>query len=377
MFMSIAVTHIIAIDELVSDRDTGGGHMATQFGHLLRGLVINGVKVELVALVADNPGIAIETYLSDLERSQITIVRVSLNPGVDRATASAPLRRLLRDRRENIIHTHLATGSSVGRMAAVLSFCPHIIDTWHNQKPVSGFEYLRTHFLNLFTEYSIAVSTQVYLYLIDRLSFNPLKTQIIRYGIKSPEVLIPRDVARAELGLPVADFCIGYVGSLGRIKNIPLLFEAIEKMDGVSLCIIGRGDEEANLRQRVRDFNLDNVTFLNMGDRAIDLMTGFDLFVLPSRSEESGHQLLEAMIRNVPVAGTTNGIIPEILANGDRGFLFNTAKDLRSIIERLMADPSWSDSRVSTAYRDIMGEYTIHAMIDKTRRLYQTLAHSA
>src|SRR5690606_20452567 len=144
-------------------------------------------------------------------------------------------------------------------------------------------------------------------------------------------------------------------------------------MDGVWFCVSGSGEEAPHLQRRVQDLRMGNVIFTP--DKSFDYMSAFDLVVLPSRVEETGNSLLEAMIRNVPVAGAPNGVIPDILNNAERGFFFNTPKDLRYIVEQMMQIPNWAEHRVSTAFQDIMADFTLHATIDKTRRIYQELSY--
>src|SRR5690606_10653103 len=66
-----------------------------------------------------------------------------------------------------------------------------------------------------------------------------------------------------------------------------------------------------------------------------------DIFVAPSRYESFGLIFIEAMAHAKPVVGTNVGGIPEIIRNGENGFLFKNedVKDLTEKIQRLVSDP--------------------------------------
>jgi glycosyltransferase involved in cell wall biosynthesis len=370
--MSIAVTHIIAFDE-APEKDLAGSY-GIRIAQLLKGLVSSGTEVEVIALIQSG-GMYLENYLADLERHSIVVTRVTIGRVFDDFGLFRHLLSLLRKRRNRVVHTHMQIASTIGRAAAIVARVSGIVNTWYDTRACEGMEYFKQHLLEAFTDYTIAIAPPVAAHLVQNLAFNAEKVLVIRYGIKPPEVLIPRDKAREEMQLPAEGFAIGYVGPLVRTKNIPLAFEAMEGLDGAVFCVIGSGEEEPHLRRRVADLNLASIVF--MSERSADYMTAFDLMVLPSRVEETGTMLLEAMIRNVPVAGAANGAIPDILDNGQRGFLFNTAKDLRYIIEQMMRNPNWADHRVTAANQDIVTDFTLHATIDRTRRIYQSLSYRA
>ncbi len=368
--MSIAVTHIIAFDE-APEKDLAGGY-GIRIAQLLKGLVTSGTQVELIALIQDS-GLYLENYLADLERHSVTVTRITIGRQFDNFAVFRHLTALLKERRESVVHTHMRIATTIGRAAAIAARVTGIVDTRYDLRESVGFDYFKLHVLELFTDYTIAVAPPVALHLVQNLAFNPAKITIIRYGIKPPEVLVPREKAREELGLPDTGFCIGYMGPLLRSKNLSLVFEAVDKLDGAYFCVAGSGEEAPHLQRRVQEMRIGNVIFAP--DKSFDYLSAFDLVVLPSRSEEIGNLLLEAMIRNIPVAGAPNGVIPDILNNAERGFFFNTAKDLRYIVEQMMQIPNWAEHRAMAAYQDVMADFTLHATIDKTRRIYQELSY--
>jgi L-malate glycosyltransferase len=63
------------------------------------------------------------------------------------------------------------------------------------------------------------------------------------------------------------------------------------------------------------------VAFLGKQDSVAELLTCADLMLLPSRSESFGLVALEAMAAGVPVVATRVGGLPEVVVDGETGFL--------------------------------------------------------
>jgi glycosyltransferase involved in cell wall biosynthesis len=370
--MPVAVTHIIYFDETDERAPLSGteNHLLD----LMKGLSKTGVEVELIALIRRH-NMRLDNMFLDLDRHNITVTQLHLGDIFSGWDLFKTLYKFCVDRRNRVIHTHLPLASFYGRIAAVLARCAGVVQSWHNDDPADaeGLRRIQWLFLNVFTRTTIAVSDNVRNFLINSVGLGPEKIETVYYGIRSPDLLIPKEEARKHLDIPQDHFCVGFVGKLTRQKNIPLLFEAVKDMHNVTLCIIGSGEEEDYLKKRADNMGVKNCIFAGGRDQAADLMTAFNLMVLPSRWEGLGLVLLEAMIRHVPVAGSKNGAIPETLGMGKRGFLFDSAEELRLIILNMTQKPLYAVDKEITAYQDVLSRYTIHAMVDKTKKIYQSI----
>jgi L-malate glycosyltransferase len=123
---------------------------------------------------------------------------------------------------------------------------------------------------------------------------------------------------------------------VGRLIDLKGTIYLIEAMPGVlvtypdaTLLIIGDGPERDTLEKRARDLGIEKiVTFLGIIN-PIDLPPYYhsaDVFVLPSinkdgKTEALGVVLLEAMASGCPVIGSNVGGIPDIITDGENGFL--------------------------------------------------------
>lgn len=105
----------------------------------------------------------------------------------------------------------------------------------------------------------------------------------------------------------------GFIGRINRIKNIDTLLGAWAALgDKTSMCklsIIGSDDEvyENELRQFVNDKHLGNVVFAGFlsGERLTRAIRELDYLVLPSKSENFGMVVIEALANGIPVIAST------------------------------------------------------------------------
>ncbi len=139
---------------------------------------------------------------------------------------------------------------------------------------------------------------------------------------------------RYQLGFKDEDFVIGVVGRIDKQKGQMELLKAFAKLSktftGTHLMIVGeptRGEVKQEkyfeqLKHWVNQTKLDSrVHFLGFQDEPYRLFANFDLFVLPSHEETFGFVVVEAMASGTPVLGTRAGGVPEILCQGEVGFL--------------------------------------------------------
>ena len=122
-------------------------------------------------------------------------------------------------------------------------------------------------------------------------------------------IQLSREASRKELGLPEDKFVIGTIGRLVEIKGHAVMIDAIAKLRAAYpkavVAIIGGGEEEARLRQKVADSGLEDVVYL-LGTRAeaIKYVKAFDVFALPSFTEGLPLAMLEGMSGGLPVIGS-------------------------------------------------------------------------
>lgn len=123
----------------------------------------------------------------------------------------------------------------------------------------------------------------------------------------------------------------GYLGRLHQNKGIELILKALAGYPSHkwALWIAGNGDND--YVQRLKDcYGLQNVHFMGFTNPE-ELFAKIDVLLTPSLwGEPLGRIVIEAYAHSVPVIGSNRGGIPEIIDNGETGFLFNP-DDLSSL----------------------------------------------
>ncbi|MDA2937849.1 N-acetyl-alpha-D-glucosaminyl L-malate synthase BshA [Acidobacteria bacterium AH-259-A15] len=107
-----------------------------------------------------------------------------------------------------------------------------------------------------------------------------------------------------------------------RVTDVVRIFARVREQMPVKLLLVGEGPERLFVQQLVKELKLsDDVLFLGEQDYLEKLMSCADLFILPSEQESFGLVALEAHSCGVPVIGTPVGGLPEVVADGETGFL--------------------------------------------------------
>ncbi|MEB3272686.1 MAG: glycosyltransferase [Prochlorothrix sp.] len=130
-----------------------------------------------------------------------------------------------------------------------------------------------------------------------------------------------------------------YVGRLSAEKQVDRIKMILEAIPKARLALVGDGPYREELEAHFEGTNTYFVGYLH-GEELGSAYASADAFVFPSRTETLGLVLLEAMAAGCPVLAANAGGIPDIVTDGDNGFLFDPADDqgLIKATERLLAN---------------------------------------
>ncbi|MFY9198791.1 MAG: glycosyltransferase [Acutalibacteraceae bacterium] len=131
---------------------------------------------------------------------------------------------------------------------------------------------------------------------------------IIKNGIETEKFLFEnqiRNQIRKELKLNEDTFVIGHVGRFCEAKNHDFLIdvykEYYKKNSNSALVLVGTGDLEEEIKQKVKDYKLEqNVKFLGYRNNINEIYNIFDVFVLPSLFEGFPISAIEAQANELP-----------------------------------------------------------------------------
>lgn len=290
--------------------------------------------------------------------------------------------RTLWEERPDVLHTNSSKMGGLGNLAGRLAGIRKIIFTGHAwefnaprprwQKPIIKFFAWLTI---LFSHKTICVSERSREDM-GGLPFIKDKLVVVHNGIDKFETL-PRGEARLELELREdMPFVVGALAELHPVKGIDILIEAwskFPKKEDSKLVILGDGEAREDLEELVQVLGVaDSVLFKGYRENAKQYLSAFDLFILPSRSENFPYAILEAGIAGAPVIATNVGGVPEIITTGENGILIDKDEpDTLFSTIMLLSESKDLRKRLGEALREsTLKNFSIKKMVDETLRHY-------
>lgn len=172
-----------------------------------------------------------------------------------------------------------------------------------------------------------------------------------------------------------------FAGILRPIKGVKYLIQAMniirQKNTKASLMLIGDGEERQSLEELVKESNLgDCVTFVGQvpNEEVLEYMAASDVFALPSLSEGFPIVSLEAMASGLPIVATKVGGLPEIVEDGQNGFLVEP-KSPRQIADKaqLLLEDDELRGRISRNNKEKARSYSWQSIVQRLEEVYRTI----
>ncbi len=262
-------------------------------------------------------------------------------PGRFNLRAISGLRDLVCRQRIDILHTHGYKPDIVGLLALRGLPCRQIA-TPHGWSKEPDLKLKIYELLNRFTFLGVdkvaPLSEEIYQELA-RIPGLSSRLRLIRNAVDVSEVdSIKNEAPETRAAREEGAFILGYIGQLIHRKGIDILLKALSILRGLNfrLFVVGSGPLRERLEEMARDLGLvDRVVFTGYRADRLQLLRGFDLFVLPSRLEGIPRCLMEAMAMGKPViASDIDGCRALIPNDGIQGLLF-PAQDAQALARRI------------------------------------------
>ena len=174
---------------------------------------------------------------------------------------------------------------------------------------------------------------------------------------------------------------MGTVARLHRQKGVVYLLRAAEQIHKrrpeAKIVVVGGGELEKQLRRETRAKGIDGY-FLLLGERkdARELLSLFDVFVLPSLWEGLPLVLIEAAAMGKPIIATDIEGVREAIIDGENGILVapKNPEKIAAAVIRLLGNSADAGRLGERAKSDIPARFTLSRMIAETQALYFELA---
>lgn len=215
-----------------------------------------------------------------------------------------------------------------------------------------------------------------------------MKEMCVRHGIPASkiEVLVnyappssASESARPENAPLDPSDCILYAGRLSPEKGVDVLLRALVEVPELRLKIAGEGESEAESRRLTAELGLNGrVDFcgkLPVGELS-RLMAACRALVLPSVwYENMPLVMLEALAQGRPVVASRIGGLPEIIRQGENGFLF-TPGDASALGDSLRRLLTGDQAAFSAAARASAERFSADSHLERLTAIYRTYART-
>jgi len=187
---------------------------------------------------------------------------------------------------------------------------------------------------------------------------------------------IPQPALRARLA-PNGESIVMHVSNfrpVKRVESVLDVFLRLRKAVPAKLVMIGDGPQRQPLERRVVDEGLlSDVTFVREQQDLVPWLSVADLFLLPSSSESFGMAALEAMACEVPVVASRIGGLPEVIDDGETGFLC-ALDDIDHMVARgesVLKDPQLRQRIGRAAANHVRTHFCADAIVPKYEAYYK------
>lgn len=255
------------------------------------------------------------------------------------------IRALLRD--VDIVHAHGLRAGALAGLARGRSGPPPLVVTLHNALVATGLVAAAYGTL----ERIVARRADLVLGVSPDLVARQQRLGARRVGPAVVAAPTPRparrtaELTRAELGLVDGALLVVTVARLAEQKGLPLLLEAVERLDrtvaggGLQVAVAGDGPARAVLQQRISAESLP-VTLLGWRDDIPELLSAADLAVSSAVWEGQPIWLQEALAAGCPIVATDVGGTAQVVGSAAVLVPGGDAPALAAALGRLLGDPA-------------------------------------
>ena len=293
----------------------------------------------------------------------------------------------------HLVHSHTWYANLAGHLSKLNHGIPHVATThsleplrpWKEEQLGGGYQLSsfceRTALENAdaIVAVSGAMRDDV---LASYPAIEPNRISVIHNGIDTREYRPDHGIDVLERhGIDHATPYVIFVGRITHQKGLEHLLDAAPSIDQSAqlvLCAGAPDTPEIGARVRARIPQLERAIWIEEmlpKPEVIQLLTHATVFVCPSIYEPMGIVNLEAMACETAVVASRVGGIPEVVAEGETGFLVEpgNATELAARVNELLADPE-SAARFGKAGRQRAVEhFSWRAIAERTADLYRSL----
>ncbi|AEG53211.1 glycosyltransferase [Sinorhizobium meliloti WSM1022] len=180
-------------------------------------------------------------------------------------------------------------------------------------------------------------------------------------------------VDRAKLDTPADAPVVMSMGRFVERKGFHTLIEAVARLPGVYLWLLGDGEERDNLHKLATDLGVSGrVRFAGWQDDTRPFLAAADVFVMSSSHEPLGNVILESWAQGTPVVSTRSEGPQWFMRDGENGLMVDIgdAEGFARAIEQIVADNSLRTRLAERGHETLVGQFSREAITDAYLQLF-------
>lgn len=180
---------------------------------------------------------------------------------------------------------------------------------------------------------------------------------------------------RRYLGYKRKDFVMLFVGRLAQEKNVPFLFDVIEKTKNknIKLLIVGYGPDEDKYKKEVKERSLEDRIKFTGKVAWIDMPNYYHVsnaFITASTTETQGLTVIEALAASLPVICIDDDSFKSAVVDNFNGRIFKDEKECLEIVEELSTNKLELNNLTDKAEGSIK-KYSLSSFAESVLEVYK------
>ncbi len=318
-------------------------------------------------------------------------LRRAIHPWRDWSTY-CELKRVLREFRPNVVHTHSAKGGFLGRLAATAIDAPVVVHTVHGAPfhPYQGrgaralFRWLERYAARR-CHHMVCVADAMADLMVEGRVAPREKFTTIYSGMNVEPFLRAdehREQTRREFGFEPQHVVVGKIARLFHLKGHEYLIEAAERVvtqhNHVRFLLVGDGILRERRERQIREAGLSDYfhfTGLVQPERIPELIGAMDVVVHASLREGLARALPQALIAGKPVVSFDVDGAREVVITGETGYLIPpcSVEPMADALIELVADAELRRRLGDRGRERFADQFRDETMTRNLRALYERL----
>lgn len=347
-----------------------------------------------VTVISPKPVLPVEEVEKELKLIYTPSLKDLFFAGKPMSPWPMPLPTMFREiKKEKVDLVHIQEPGALGTAALIFAKLRRVLVVGAlHFTPEQSLKFVRINPLNLtvifFNNYikfvynfydAIMVPTQTFAQMLKKVGVkkeivvvsNGVDTKRFVPGKKDPKIFRKYDLPRDKV-------LFFFLSRLDKDKNITTIIKGLLKTsEKVHLIIGGKGIEEENLKAFAKELKVDKkISWLGHlpEEDLVKVYQAMDCFVLMSPYEVQSIVTLQAIACGLPVIASNEGALPELIHEGENGFLVDTY-DFDTLAQKMEIVASEENLRkkFGLASRQIALPHEREINLEKLNNLYLSL----